>query len=255
VGEINSFDTPQAFHVFDKNVATPTLFLQNLQVNLETYGHSALKGRRSMSDRRFRMTPANSSSPTAALRLRSRHRAVVAIPVAVTALLSVIFGAQNPSGAHAAENTRAEKVPQEKTFDATAGVAFRPVGGSIDRGGLYTVVDGDTVSQIAATAGVSTAELLAANGLSWKTLIFPDQQLNIPQSTSGTSVSNMAPAITRHRVNAGDTLEMIGRTYGVQPRALLTANGLDRTSRLIVGQRLVIPDAAVMSGLPAAADL
>lgn len=115
----------------------------------------------------------------------------------------------------------------------------------------YTVAQGDTVSQIATGAGVSTAELLAANGLSWKTLIFAGQQLDVPQSTSGTSVPTMSPTITRHRVVAGDTLELIGRSYGIQPRALMTANGLDRSSRLIVGQRLVVPDASVMGALPA----
>jgi LysM repeat protein len=60
-------------------------------------------------------------------------------------------------------------------------------------------------------------------------------------------------SITRHNVASGETLEAIARSYGVQPRAIMTANGLDRSSRLVVGQRLVIPDAGLMSSMPAVA--
>lgn len=184
-------------------------------------------------------------------RTRNHRRGVVAIPVAFTALIGVVFGMAGSPGAHAAESTRGERSIKTKFLADSPQATFRQIPGMAFREGRYTVVAGDTVSQIAANAGVSTAELLAANGLSWKTLIFADQQLDIPQSTSGSSVPTMSPAITRYRVNSGDTLEMIGRAYGVQPRALMTANGLDRSSRLIVGQRLVIPDAVVMGSLPA----
>jgi LysM repeat protein len=116
----------------------------------------------------------------------------------------------------------------------------------------YTVLEGDTIRSIAVAHGVSTAELLAANGLSWKTLIFAGQQLDIPASTNGTESAHVGESIIRHSVVAGETLEAIARHHGVQPRAIMTANGLDRSSRLVVGQRLVIPDASLMSSLPAA---
>ncbi|GAB2818199.1 hypothetical protein GCM10027022_05240 [Alpinimonas psychrophila] len=173
------------------------------------------------------------------------------VPVALTAIVGVVLGVHSAPGAHAADTPRGDRVLKSKPVDPSVlHQVPREVSPNI-RGGKYTVVEGDTVAQIAAAAGISTAELLAANGLSWKTLIFTSQQLLIPRSTSGSSVPTMAPAITRHRVDAGDTLEMIGRTYGVQPRALMTANGLDRSSRLIVGQRLVVPDSHVMGELPA----
>jgi LysM repeat protein len=43
----------------------------------------------------------------------------------------------------------------------------------------YTVRSGDTVSGIAARYGLSTASVLALNGLSWKSLIFPKQVLKL----------------------------------------------------------------------------
>ena len=204
-----------------------------------------------MAERKFRSNHANPSTPSMTARPRKRHRAILIVPVAVTALVSVMFGVPSAPGAHAAEHPRADRTIKAKTVDTSARSALQVVASMVFREGKYTVAEGDTVSQIAANAGISTAELLAANGLSWKTLIFAHQQLDIPRSTSGMSVPTMSPTITRHRVNAGDTLEMIGRTYGIQPRALMTANGLDRSSRLIVGQRLVVPDAEVMGTLPA----
>jgi LysM repeat protein len=181
-----------------------------------------------------------------------RHRGSVTVPVALTALASIVFGIQTtPHGAHASEPGRGDRSLKVKALTGSPQLAPRPSALMQFRQAKYTVAQGDTVSQIAAGAGVSTAELLAANGLSWKTLIFAGQQLDVPQSTSGTSVPTMSPTITRHRVVAGDTLELIGRSYGIQPRALMTANGLDRSSRLIVGQRLVVPDASVMGALPA----
>jgi LysM repeat protein len=110
--------------------------------------------------------------------------------------------------------------------------------------GLLRQMEDGALAQLA-------AELLAANGLSWKTLIFAGQQLNIPAFSNGTEPAEIGESITRHCVVAGDTLEAIARSYGVQPRAIMTANGLDRSSRLVVGQRLVIPDAHLRSSIPA----
>jgi 16S rRNA (uracil1498-N3)-methyltransferase len=59
--------------------------------------------------------------------------------------------------------------------------------------------------------------------------------------------------IVRYRVATGDTLEAIARAHGVQPRALMSANGLGASSRLIVGQRLVVPNRQVMSEIAALA--
>jgi LysM repeat protein len=118
-------------------------------------------------------------------------------------------------------------------------------------GSKYTVHDGDTVKDLAAQFGVSTAELLAANGLSWRTMLAVGQELRIPNESAGTSAPVVSSEIRSHRVIAGDTLEAIARSHHVQPRAIMSANGLHKTSRLVVGQRLVIPNAELMGTLPA----
>ncbi|MFT6534305.1 MAG: LysM repeat protein [Alpinimonas sp.] len=251
MGEIDSFNTDQAFHVWDSIFATPATFVQNLQVKIETYCHSVPRKGVLMSERKFRSNHADPSTPSMTARPRKPRLSIVSVPLALTALIAVVFGAPGSPGAHVTENPRAEKGLKAKLIAPSIHGAFRIIPALAFRGGKYTVSEGDTVSQIAANAGISTAELLAANGLSWRTLIFADQQLDIPRSTSGTSAPTMSPSITRHRVDAGDTLEMIGRSFGVQPRALMTANGLDKSSRLIVGQRLVIPNVEGMGELPA----
>lgn len=204
-----------------------------------------------MAERKYRSNHADPATPSMTARPRKPRRSIGTVPLALTALIAVVFGSPGAPGAHAAENPRTDKSVKAKLVNSSIHGALRIIPAREIHEGKYTVSEGDTVSHIAANAGISTAELLAANGLSWRTLIFANQQLDIPRLTRGTSAPTTSPPITRHRVSAGDTLEMIGRTFGVQPRALMTANGLGTSSRLIVGQRLVIPNAEGMGDLPA----
>ncbi|MEY4102599.1 MAG: hypothetical protein RIR88_733 [Actinomycetota bacterium] len=181
---------------------------------------------------------------------RRKAKHVAAAPVALAAIASMLFGSSPAQAAPLSDATRADKLPKIKGLPLSdVGISSATV---LLREDKYTVAEGDTVRSIAVAHGVSTAELLAANGLSWKTLIFAGQQLNIPANSNGTESAHVGESITRHSVVAGETLEAIARLHAVQPRAIMTANGLDRSSRLVVGQRLVIPDASLMSSLPAA---
>jgi LysM repeat protein len=116
----------------------------------------------------------------------------------------------------------------------------------------YTVAPGDSVSSIAGRFGLSTASVLALNGLSWKSLIFPGQVLKLTTPTA--TPAPAPPAATpsgaggRYTVVRGDTISAIAVRFGVATQAVLSANGLGWSSIIYPGQTITIP----AGGTPAA---
>jgi LysM repeat protein len=110
-------------------------------------------------------------------------------------------------------------------------------------GTTYTVQAGDTVAAIAGHHGLSTASVLALNGLGWKSLIFPGQVLKL---APGASVVPSAAAQEggRYTIVAGDTISRIASRFGVPVEALLSANGLSWSSIIYPGQTIAIPATA-----------
>ena len=113
----------------------------------------------------------------------------------------------------------------------------------------YTVVPGDSVSSIAGRYGVSTASVLALNGLSWKSLIFPGQVLKL--STSSSAAAHAAPVAAgsggRYTIVRGDTISAIAARFGVTTQAVLTANGLGWSSIIYPGQTIAIPSGGALA--------
>jgi N-acetylmuramoyl-L-alanine amidase len=143
----------------------------------------------------------------------------------------------------------------------------------------YTVLPGDTVSGIAGRYGLSTASVLALNGLGWKSLIFPRQILRLSNTATFTSapapaptptptpttvatppttpaspppaapvapVAPPAPAATgSYTIQRGDTVTAIAHKFGVTIAAILSANGLSASSIIYAGRTLVIPGSGV----------
>jgi len=107
----------------------------------------------------------------------------------------------------------------------------------------YTVVPGDSVSSIAGRYGVSTASVLALNGLSWKSLIFPGQVLKLSTSASAAGAATPVAAGSggRYTIVHGDTISAIAARFGVTTQAVLTANGLGWSSIIYPGQTIAIP--------------
>ena len=126
----------------------------------------------------------------------------------------------------------------------------------------YTVRHGDTVSGIAERFGLSTASVLAINGLGWKTLIFPGQVLSLsrpavapvasapraaaPAATVPASASAHG-ASTSYVIRSGDTVTAIAKRFGVSLGAILAANNLVASSIIYAGRTLVIPGAGTTS--------
>ncbi|HEY4268052.1 MAG TPA: LysM peptidoglycan-binding domain-containing protein [Galbitalea sp.] len=115
----------------------------------------------------------------------------------------------------------------------------------------YTVRHGDTVSEIAGRYGLSTASVLALNGLSWKSVIFPGQVLKLTKTgatapiKAATPPAKSAPVTSTgsasYTIKSGDTVTSIAKHFGVSVQAILTANHLTATSIIYAGRKLVIP--------------
>lgn len=109
--------------------------------------------------------------------------------------------------------------------------------------GTVTVRSGDTLYKIATRAGLSVAQLKAANGLKSDT-IRPGQVLKLGQAAATPAAPARAPAAApaavTYTVQRGDFLSRIAAKYGVSVGALQAANQLGGTL-ITPGQRLRIP--------------
>lgn len=99
----------------------------------------------------------------------------------------------------------------------------------------YTIQEGDTLRDVAATYGVELSTLIAANTLEDPDLILPGQQIVIPPS-EGVMVE----------VQAGDTLWAIATRWGADPDDIYNhpMNGMTNADLIQIGQLLFIPGAA-----------
>lgn len=171
-------------------------------------------------------------------------RRLLSVPVAIAGAVAVTFGFVQP--ADAAPQT-VKRTMKAKTHRSAPGPA-QQARTATDVPAEVTVGEGDTVSGIAARFGLSTAEMLAKNGLSWSSLIFPGQRLALPGGA--TQRTTERPIIARHVVAPGDTVSGIAAEYGFAVDDVLRVNGLDRASLIFPGQSIVLPDE---DGAPVAA--
>lgn len=110
----------------------------------------------------------------------------------------------------------------------------------------YLVVEGDTISGIAGRFGLSTASVLALNGLGWQAVIFPGQKLTLSVQNTGTQTvqrpASPASEISRYTIKSGDTISGIASAHGLTTTAVLRANGLSTSSVIYPGQAIVLPE-------------
>ncbi len=113
----------------------------------------------------------------------------------------------------------------------------------------YTVSPGDSVASIASAFGVDLRAIVSANGLSVPYVLHPGQQIVIPGVTHPPSRPTAAPSkpaiVARtnltYTVQTGDDLSRIAVTFGVDPVAIVDANGLTNPNAIRPGEQLVIP--------------
>ena len=180
------------------------------------------------------------------------------MPVALAGSLAVLMSA---APAHAAEPTRSADPAGPRILAAldgsTAAVrAPSPASVRIPRMGApdtYDVQAGDTVSAIAARHGLRTTDVLAINGLTASSIIYPGQTLRLAAPPAPEApMAPAAPASASYTVADGDTISSIAAQHGLPIAAVLGANGLDWSSIIYPGQIIAIPGASAASASPAA---
>jgi LysM repeat protein len=129
------------------------------------------------------------------------------------------------------------------------------------------VKSGDTLSAIADRHGVGLSKVLAWNGLTMGSIIYPGQKITIGAGGAAPApAAPAAPAATvtpapassgSYTIKSGDTLSGIAARNGVRLSDVLSANQLTMSSIIYPGQKLAIPGAgtsiAPASSEPAAA--
>ncbi|MFN3707974.1 LysM peptidoglycan-binding domain-containing protein [Microcella sp.] len=177
------------------------------------------------------------------------------MPVVVTGAIVLGLGLTGPVDAAQANRKPPAPKPQQNPAAPNLRAAIGQIGAAMTPGALgvramttaaapatYVVQAGDTVSDIAGRFGLSTPAVLAMNGLSWNSLIFPGQVLTLTDAPAPAPVA--APPVTQggyYVVVAGDTVSGIAARFGVTTQAVLDANGLGWRSIIYPGQRLHIP--------------
>lgn len=101
---------------------------------------------------------------------------------------------------------------------------------------VYTVREGDSLSQVAEMFDVTTNTIMWANDLSKATGIQPGDTLVI-----------LPIAGVRHVVKSGDTISTIAKKYEGDADEILEYNQLASASDLVVGETLIIPGGAMHS--------
>lgn len=95
----------------------------------------------------------------------------------------------------------------------------------------YTVQEGDTISSIAASFGISVNTLLWVNSLKETSIIRPGNELTVLPVTG-----------LIHRVKSNETIGWIANYYKANSEEIIASNSLPADGNIQIGEKLVIPD-------------
>jgi murein DD-endopeptidase MepM/ murein hydrolase activator NlpD len=178
------------------------------------------------------------------------------LPPPITAPQSYPAGGVSGGGRGVASYTPPSHGPIETTGSVPRSVAAK----GWNQGGGTTIIVGtsDTMETLSHRYGVTTAEILKANGYKGPRALQPGQQLIIPpRAVAAAPAAPAVPAAPKvvaaavsaaappsvHVVNHGDTLMSIAHRNHVPVAELARANGLDANSKLKLGQKISVPGA------------
>jgi N-acetylmuramoyl-L-alanine amidase len=120
----------------------------------------------------------------------------------------------------------------------------------------HVVTRGETLASVAATDGLSVAELAAANGISTEARLTTGMVLQIPpkgeETASALSTSSSQPIDSgagepeggSYVVRRGDTLAAIAARAGTTVDELASLNGIAHRNLVVVGTTLTLPEGA-----------
>jgi murein DD-endopeptidase MepM/ murein hydrolase activator NlpD len=115
------------------------------------------------------------------------------------------------------------------------------------RGGTIIVEPGQTLYSIARANGMTVAALASANGIDPPYTVRAGQRIRVPGVDEPRPVAAYAPVNQNfsrssvHRVESGETLFSLGRTYNMHPYKIADFNGLSHNAILATGQKIRIP--------------
>lgn len=98
----------------------------------------------------------------------------------------------------------------------------------------YTVQEGDTISSIAASFGISVNTLLWANSLKEMSIIRPGDELTVLPITG-----------LIHRVKSNQTIGWIANYYKSNAEEIIAFNDLPADGSIQIGEKLVVPDGQI----------
>src|SRR4051812_23171700 len=148
--------------------------------------------------------------------------------------------------------------PPRQPIETTGSVAPRSIAATRapgrDAGSTIIVGTSDTMEGLSQRYGVTSAEILKANGYKGPRALQPGQQLIIPPRAVAAAPAAVAPKAVAaaapvapppsvHVVNRGDTLMSIAHRNHLPVAELAKANGIDANSKLKLGQKINVPGA------------
>ena len=210
------------------------------------------------------LTPSTGRSPSAArsatselrdgeARRRMRQGVMSTMPIVLAGAMTVSMNLTGPIDTAAATPKRpttpkSELSPTARVAKELAAAQAEQAAAAVAaaRSALpasYVVKTGDTVSEIAARYGITTASVLALNGLGWKSLIFPGQTLKLSGAATNPNPVGQRPA--HYTIKRGDTISGIASRYGLTTASLLAINKLTRASIIYPGQVIKLSGSSI----------